>query len=809
MKIIDYDYTIHKNRKLVVYGAGVMRDITADCLNALKIPVSYYANRRASNHVLYGNIISVEALLDIYKRENVLILFAVSFYARSETEFLYRKGITEIYSVRNLWGIVSDLSIFNWCDSAQMLFSNADRLFFTEDAIANPERVYLHSLDVVVTERCSLRCRDCSNLMQYYQCPQNMDVNTLKKSIDRLLNRVYSIFEFVILGGEPFMNRDFVKLIDWYKNEKKIVRILVLSNATIFPDEDVLEHLKTEKVFLQLSDYGTLSFKLNEWIQWCTENNIKYQISKMEKWHDCGRLEKHDYCEQELMGIYGSCECRNLPTVIGDYLYNCPYAANAANLGAMFPDEINKDRMLLTNDISAEDIDHFLYERKYLEACKYCNGRNYKKAAIVPHIQTEKPLEYNKLTDDLLVTEKQLKMDYLVSVVIPTFNSEQFIERCINSVLESSYTNLEIIIVDDGSEDNTVGLCKDLADKDVLRRVRIIEQEHFGTAKARNTGILAAKGEYITFVDSDDWIAYDRLAHMVEAMDGYDLVSGGYIYVTENKRVHDSLMDRGQGKLELRDLGVPEGIYEGERLKSYIKKGITNDIELAYLWTKIFRTDIMKSICEKVDTSIWFSEDAVLSYMYMPHCSRVRVIRDFGYYYSTHDSNRRYQWDKILSNMEREYNCLQHEFETLPNAEEFEGHLLEMYRQEIKFSISARFKQNKNYNRIKRIYYPYYGRLKNKKVILYGAGNVGQAYYKYMKEDRECILMAWVDKNAVEIKENKILPVEKLDCLFHLEYDYVVIAVFDEPVYEMIQKELICAGIKKEKIIWNPTKYEL
>lgn len=809
MKIIDYDYTTYKNRKLIVYGAGAMRDITVDCLNALNISVSYYANRKASYHALYGNIISVETMLDIYEKENVLILFTVPWRARSEAEYLYGKGIKEIYSVRKLWSAISDFSLFNWDDSAQKLFSDADRLFFIEDAIAYPERIYLHSLDVVVTERCSLRCKDCSNLMQYYQCPQNMDVSALKESIDRLLEKIYSIFEFVILGGEPFLNKDFVKLIDWYKDEKKIVRILVLSNATIFPNEDILEHLKAEKVFLSLSDYGALSLKLNEWIQWCTKNNVKYQIFKMEQWHDCGRLERHDYCEQELMGVYGACECRNLPTIIGNYLYNCPYAANAANLGAMYPDEISRDRILLTDDIGAEDIERFLYERKYLEACRYCNGRNYKKAAITPHIQAEKPLEYRKMVEELLITEKKVKMDYLVSVVVPTFNSEQFIERCISSVLDSSYTKLEIIIVDDGSEDNTVGLCKALAAKDALRRVKIIRQEHSGTAKARNTGILEAKGEYITFIDSDDWIANDRLAHMVEAMDGCDLVNGGYVYIIESRAVHDSLMDRGQGKLQFHDLSISEGIYEGERLKSYIKKGITNDVELAYLWTKIFRTDILKNICEKVDTSIWHGEDAVLAYMYMPHCSRIRVIKDFGYYYSIHDNYSRYKWDKMLSNIEREYNCLQREFETLPNAEELEGSLLEMYRKEIEFSISVRFKQNKNFNRIKHIYYPYYGRLKDKKIILYGAGNVGQAYYKHMKADRECTLMAWVDKNAVEIMENKLLPVEKVDCIFHLEYDYVVIAVFDEPVYKMIQTELICAGIEKEKIIWNPTKYEL
>lgn len=816
MEIIDYDHLIHGGRKLIVYGSGAMRDITAYCLNTLGIPVYYYANRTASNHIVYGNIISVEAMLEIYKNEDVLILFAIANYARWEAEDLCQKGITRVYSIRKLWCEIREIGAVadEWDDYKKRLFYyEADRLFFTEDMIANPQELYLYSLDAVVTERCSLKCRDCSNLMQYYQCPQNMDVNVLKKSLDIILSKVYRIFELVILGGEPFINQDFIKLINWYKDEPKIERISIYSNATIFPSEDVLECLKVQKIFIRMSDYGVLSGKLTKWIQWCTDNHVRYEVVKMKRWHDCGKLERHDYNEQELLAVYAECECRNLPTVIGDYLYNCPYAANAANLGAMYSDEVNNDRLLLTERVSANDVNHFLYERKYLEACRYCKGRNFKQPAIEPYIQTKQPLEYKRLTEERAMSSAVFvncpESQHLVSVIIPAFNQEKYIEHCLNSVLASSYKNLEIIVVDDGSSDGTVKLCKAVAATDLLKRIKVIENKHEGVVRARNAGILAAVGKYITFVDADDYIAHDRLENMIAAMNDCDLVHSGFLMLQENKAVPDELMDRGQGCIRMQRLDVPCGVYEGERLESYITNGITGGTTMTYVWSNIYRTDIMKSICEKVDPSIIYCEDDILIYIYMTRCKRINIIKDYGYYYRIYDNYNRYNLDGILANMERVFHCLCHEFEALPNAKTLKECLIQKLGDDIRTGIAMKFERDSGFHRIKRIYYPYYGRFRDKKIILYGAGNVGRAYYKHMKKDGECILVAWVDRNALTLNKDNYLPVEPIDCLYCMEYDYVIIAVFDEPVYEKIRAELIHTGIKEEKIIWNATRYEL
>lgn len=815
MEVIAYDHKVHKNRKIIVYGIGEMGYITLWCLQKLNIPVYHYANRDASYHALFGNVISSEEMLEIYKNEDAIILFSISRFIRGEAEYLYRKGIKRIYSVRKLWNELN-FQCMEWNYDCQMIINNMDRYFFTEDIIAEPDKLYLYSLDAVVSERCSLKCKDCSNLMQYYQSPQNMDVNELKKAIDILLSKNCRIFDIRILGGEPLMNKEFINIVDWYKTEEKINRISIFSNATIFPEDRILEHLKQEKVFIRLSDYGKLSSRLEKWVQWCIENNIRYEVQKIEKWQDCGKLERHNYCDEELLHIYSECECRNLPTIKGKYLYNCPYAANAADLGAMVFDEMNRDRLLLTDSLSKNDIDKFLYERKYLEACRYCKGRNYKRAEIVPYIQCKYPLEYKKLLDVNLREDRNISsnkivsMKELLSIVIPTFNMEMYIERCLISVLTSSYKNLEVIIVDDGSEDDTVKLCRKIAERDSLKRVKIIEKKHEGVMEARNAGISVAQGKFITFIDADDYIDNNRLASLVKAMDDCDLVCTGYTRQFEDKLIDDDLMDRGQSKMEVIPCLIPEGVYEGEKLLSFIKCsfldfGSLHNSVSSNLWKYAFRTDMMKKIYRQIDSSIWYGEDILLCRVYSCYCNRIRVIKDVGYYYNYRNTQNKYPVEGIMANMEKLYHCLHNELMKHPNAILLKRCLQEEY---LELCINGLNMQGIDFkSSIRYIYYPYYGRLKGKRVILYGAGNVGKAYYNHMKEDGECLVVAWLDKNAKRIRELDFLPVEEIDSIYSKEYDYIIIAVFDEITYQSIRKELIERGIMENIIIWNPTKY--
>ena len=95
----------------------------------------------------------------------------------------------------------------------------------------------------------------------------------------------------------------------------------------------------------------------------------------------------------------------------------------------------------------------------------------------------------------------------LISIIVPIYNVEQYLNQCLQSVCSQSYDNLEIILVDDGSSDRSPELCDEWAEKD--SRIHVIHKQNGGLSDARNTGISCAKGEYIAFVDSDDWIEKD------------------------------------------------------------------------------------------------------------------------------------------------------------------------------------------------------------------------------------------------------------------------------------------------------------
>ena len=125
----------------------------------------------------------------------------------------------------------------------------------------------------------------------------------------------------------------------------------------------------------------------------------------------------------------------------------------------------------------------------------------------------------------------------LVTIIVPAFNSEKYIEKCLNSILRQTYQNLEVIVVDDGSTDGTAGIIRGIAGRD--HRIRLLCEENRGTSAARNYGLEEATGEYLTFVDSDDYIARDyveRLQKRCESTEA-DMVICGLCYVDEDGRI--------------------------------------------------------------------------------------------------------------------------------------------------------------------------------------------------------------------------------------------------------------------------------
>lgn len=393
MELLEFDCDNYdKKQTLIVYGTGAFGNIVRYCLEKRGIVPDYYVDESGKGRFYGVPIISIDQLTEIYYKEHPIILLAVGASIKEVALKLHKNKIDVVYEIYQLLEEIKDMG-----DLLDPVFENRYQYFYVQQRFINYDKLVLASLDVVVTEKCSLKCEKCSNLMQYYQHPKNFNGEDIKTSLDKVLNVVDVIYELRILGGEPFMNPDFYSLIEHYSKHDKIKKIAILTNATIFPDEEKLQKLVNSKVKIWLSDYGKLSTKFFEWVDWCKKNKVEYYISKLKKWQDLGRLERHNYSPTEIKYIYETCECKDCPVLMDGKLYNCPYAANAANLGALYKDEAELDALVLDEERNLrERMKKFLYERDYLMACHYCDGRNTRRASVEPCAQIPKPLEYER-----------------------------------------------------------------------------------------------------------------------------------------------------------------------------------------------------------------------------------------------------------------------------------------------------------------------------------------------------------------------------------------------------------------------------
>ena len=128
------------------------------------------------------------------------------------------------------------------------------------------------------------------------------------------------------------------------------------------------------------------------------------------------------------------------------------------------------------------------------------------------------------------MTKQQFESNGLISIIVPVYNVEEYLPQCVDSLLQQTYPNVEIILIDDGSSDQSSRICDAYAEKD--QRVKVIHQKNQGVSAARNNGIAAATGEWMTFVDADDWLDTDacqRLINETQQQDGCDVVIFSFV----------------------------------------------------------------------------------------------------------------------------------------------------------------------------------------------------------------------------------------------------------------------------------------
>ncbi len=205
-----------------------------------------------------------------------------------------------------------------------------------------------------------------------------------------------------------------------------------------------------------------------------------------------------------------------------------------------------------------------------------------------------------------------------ISVIVPVYNVEKYLPRCIDSILAQTFTDFELLLIDDGSPDNSGMICDEYAVKD--ERIRVFHKMNGGVSSARNLGLDCAKGEWICFIDSDDWVDDSYLENFIRQLSpDTDLVLQSFwIHVEDTQSVQTVLL--------------PDMTVEGnDRLVRWLEdaKGVHN----GFIWHRLFKAEIIREEHIRFIEGVSFAEDGWFFFQYLKRQHCFKLTSQIGYHY--------------------------------------------------------------------------------------------------------------------------------------------------------------------------------
>ena len=382
-----------------------------------------------------------------------------------------------------------------------------------------------------------------------------------------------------------------------------------------------------------------------------------------------------------------------------------------------------------------------------------------------------------------------------VSIIIPVYNTAEYLDKCIESVRNQTLKDMEIICVDDGSTDASPEILDKYAESD--SRIKVIHKENGGLVSARKAGVAIASGTYTGYVDSDDWIEadmYEQLSHIIQEKEA-ELVTCGYFLEGNYTTTH---LDT-----------VEEGLYDRDKMNylrdnTIYRMGCRETGLRGGLWCKLFATALLKRVQERIPDEISIAEDKVCLLLYILECSSVYVYKKPFYHWVIRQASMSRQSNGFHNDYLIKVNNVYHFLQNLYSHPCFTDNMrfqAEVYLIELIFlGINRRMGfRNKNMLWID----PYWmDKLPlNARIVLYGAGDLGEKYRKQLCTRRDIEVAAMVDESYGEFSQEG-LQVEPPNKLQELEYDYIVITVKNREKAESIRAELLRRNIPEEAVIW-------
>jgi glycosyltransferase involved in cell wall biosynthesis len=378
----------------------------------------------------------------------------------------------------------------------------------------------------------------------------------------------------------------------------------------------------------------------------------------------------------------------------------------------------------------------------------------------------------------------------LISVIVPIYGIERYLGICIESLIKQTYTNLEIILVNDGSPDRCPEICDLYATKD--SRIKVIHKTNGGLVSARKAGVTEATGLLIGYVDGDDWVEPDYYKSLFNAMvaNNADLVVAG-----QSRDLFDTSIPLFNN--------IPSGLYIDENLDylrsnmlslgSFYRLGITT-----YVWNKLFKKTQIKNYQSQVDEKITIGEDAAVVFPLMLSCERIVITDNCGYHY-------RQREDSMLKKslpFSQDILRLQTLFDHLNSFLRDDSGRYALSKQIQDFILSVSIIRSGGILTDKKDKYsPFNKNFFGKNIIIFSAGTFGQQLVNRINEHAYCNIIAWVDDDYWEYRRC-CLNVDEVECISGLSFDYVVIATVDNMLIKSIFSRLMIMGIDSEKIIY-------
>lgn len=375
----------------------------------------------------------------------------------------------------------------------------------------------------------------------------------------------------------------------------------------------------------------------------------------------------------------------------------------------------------------------------------------------------------------------------LISVIVPIYMIDRYVGLCIESIINQTYKNLEIILVNDGSKDRCPEICDLYKRKD--DRIKVIHKPNGGLVSARKAGLQQSNGEYITYVDGDDWIGAGFIdgLYATASTSGADMVCAGFTRDLFSRSVSFTN-------------NLPSGIYEGEELRdlwksmisygSYYRPGIST-----YVWNKLFKRDIILNAQSLVDNRISIGEDGSVTYPALLKCRRVAVIDNVAYHYRQREDSML----KQSTGYSVEAQKLLYLNEYLMRWAEKTPSDLRIKEQVVDYVLSIAIMRSGG--RLPGDAYStfdpaYYGR----NVVIYSAGTFGQQLVNRFKETEHCRVVAWIDDDYWEYRRC-CLDVDTVESVSSLTFDFILIATVDSLVAEKVERRLMDLGVSQRKIL--------